>query len=549
MECTVRCHNCGNPVAINALANRYRCADCHGQITIPDNLWKLLLTEAKIKADKLQPGEAAFLSFQDDSSLVLKPMIKLAKPRCPKCENELKGNMDTSDPLKCDTCGFTMPARNMPENRADTGFTSILNEDTCQLKESLNGSCLMIPAAITCPGCGGSQTVDGKERTVTCSYCDTTYMISDDIWRRLHPSEEARPWYLLFKKDKHSIDRSSPWGGINAICTGADDTIYCAGSNREGNAAVFAITREYGLLWMTLLPEKYPPKGIEYITDNRLMVWSNERAEALLYEARDGSLLSAIGGPEPEGSSIHHLDLTSCASLAAGPDGTIIMLVEQSERILRFLPDGTGTATWPGRGIFAPKLRPIYIDRKKNLLTGGRFKAPNRLKNYPSHLPVWTNNCEAAFDGEGSLYLHFPNQLKRSQGYTVLKGGAMVIKYDRRGKIVYKTDIGFHGVKACPFAVDGRGRAYVMIKDINEENPAQAGKIIKVSSDGKDSKVILSFFQDIVFFSCLAVLKNGTIYLGSDDGSMRIYGSDGGQLWRNDRAGEGDAKYVEMYQR
>jgi len=55
------------------------------------------------------------------------------------------------------------------------------------------------PVAYSCPQCAGSLMIDGTDRLVKCSYCETRVYLPDDLWLRLHPAKKKSRWFIGFE--------------------------------------------------------------------------------------------------------------------------------------------------------------------------------------------------------------------------------------------------------------------------------------------------------------------------------------------------------------
>lgn len=126
-------------------------------------------------------------------------------PRCqnPGCAQplppeiiELLETMATS--LACPACGTSTPARGVPD-----WFHGVHATGRFLVGERFAGADFSHQQQQTesvpfhCYHCGGSLTVDGSSRQVSCTYCGNTSMLPDEIWARLHPVAQVEPWYVL----------------------------------------------------------------------------------------------------------------------------------------------------------------------------------------------------------------------------------------------------------------------------------------------------------------------------------------------------------------
>ena len=71
--------------------------------------------------------------------------------------------------------------------------------------------------SVTCPNCGGKLEVTSNSKLVTCDYCNSDFMIDDEIKRmRLDDAEQAG---YEFEKGRQRAILEAEQASVKAMCT------------------------------------------------------------------------------------------------------------------------------------------------------------------------------------------------------------------------------------------------------------------------------------------------------------------------------------------
>lgn len=544
MEITSRCKNCGDAVAINAIVDRIYCTNCSGELIVSSGLWSLFSAEIEGSIHEMHIGEQKSTEIDDQTTGTVRLIYQKTHPQCQECNHLVDyGNIE-NDKIICRNCNCEILKRKSREFKDNKNVKYCLGEDPYQISEAKKKSIIHEPEELECNNCGGILTADGKKRIVVCTYCNTNVVIQDKIWNKLHPSANIRPWYVFFQTTDTKL---KPWtfAEINDIYKAEDDIIYCLGNTKHGDKALWAMTLDNKLIWMKLLTEQNDSyfDGIELLADEKLLLLENEKNEALIYDCKTGNPLGKMGGREPDDAKKHYFDLKRCKSLATDPNGTIVILIHN--RILRYSSSGEGIPTWPeAKNIFGfkknQKLKSIYKYKQglryqyRRYHPPTKYVKPHKLKDYSTVYSRSSGDCKVQVDNEGSMYLLGPVQVMPGSR---IKSGGLITKFDKTGKIVFKTNLNIAGLRGSQPEIDSEGYIYIILNDI-KYNIENNGVLLRVSPDGKEVKTIIRTSYHVLnpLSISFTVDNDGNIYTFSELGEMRIYNSAGQLIQRNEEA-------------
>jgi len=196
VELRTTCPKCGNPVPVNALVPEVHCPTCEHAFPFTADAWHQAFSAfAPVAVGDTDGGP---LTLENGATLTR----AASAPRCGDCDADLPVTSEllAGKPtlIRC-ACGASASVRELPRDLlpgAESYFTHLIGEDPAQLG-IVSGAApdAAEPVIFPCPHCGGSLPVDGTERVVKCSYCETSAYLPDDLWRRLHPVKTIERWY------------------------------------------------------------------------------------------------------------------------------------------------------------------------------------------------------------------------------------------------------------------------------------------------------------------------------------------------------------------
>lgn len=202
IELSIKCPRCDASVHVDTPRQTMVCGKCMSEFDFPVAVWRDTLegTLSGIKNLKTGEGNQSTIFGHFNMSLLYGKLV----PYCPECKRDFdpEGDRD-GDLLKCRDCGTVMAIREAPPwfreavPRAKLvagGKTQTENRPETRLFDSPSGGAV----ALSCPKCGASLLIDGKERLVPCGYCSTRVYLPDDLWLRLHPANVKTRWFIGF---------------------------------------------------------------------------------------------------------------------------------------------------------------------------------------------------------------------------------------------------------------------------------------------------------------------------------------------------------------
>lgn len=207
----VVCESCNNSIPINGFVHEVECPKCLKLTKLKGKLrWQQLLNYHNPSVDvftattKHKLGEGDFGAWQP---VKLKTWRKW--PTCRNCgakideklfEQVISGKRDFS----CKMCSATIPFKPVPEQIKKVFPQVLFSLDPLppdfhkltfkKKREEIN------PVAMQCMTCGGSLKIDGKLRMIPCEFCTSNNYLPDEVWLALHPQQEMKEWFIVFKK-------------------------------------------------------------------------------------------------------------------------------------------------------------------------------------------------------------------------------------------------------------------------------------------------------------------------------------------------------------
>ena len=504
LELKTTCNSCGNPLPLNAFVEEFTCPACNSINKIDNDTWKSLLDEATKDARSFAPGEGRNSQIMGGGGS-FNIMYGSQNPRCSKCKTPIPlDNLDTlsqSPHYKCTKCENIIYVREGSGLKGSfSSFKYFIGEDESLINKGADSSAISEneenkpkPVLFTCPSCGGNLKIDGSERTITCSFCDSSIYLPDDLWHRMHPVKTVSRWYILI--DDSSLPLS--WDELNDAVMDENGTIfYCGVDSDDDNFMLASSDSSLKKKWVRFdLKIENSGTFLSY-GNGKLILWSKDYQPVYNLSVKDGSIVEIIPDkPKVENS----LTMNRPDSLTLCHDGTVIALKE--DKILRLDLNNNPLPVWPEK--------PSHGFLSKIFGGGDEDDSPdvNELKDYPEHIESCASLINTGWDG--SIYF--------LKNYSE----CFLAKYDSSGKKVYCVPLDFEECTGKPHA-DSAGNAYVFGKDKSEKY-----NIVKISADGNDVKIIISGItsKEDSDFDTMIVSKNGEVYVFGDDSCFKAYDS------------------------
>lgn len=539
------CKSCGNPLAINALANDIYCDACNFKNTISEDIWKSILSDNIKEARSFKEGEGQnSKTFTGEFEFSL--LYGKQKARCVKCKTTIPENIFDSfsgNEYTCVKCNNIISIRKPDDfiSKIIPAATFVAGEDINQFNTHVNGIKKpenIKPILFNCPSCAANLEVDGSNRMITCKFCNSKIYLPDDLWHELHPVKTVERWYVL-TDDKNVKGNFLPeFYHLSDVAVDYDGNLFIAGADSESEQFIlWSITSDAKLRWIRNdIKFEYENSGITVTKDNKVYLWNPNKRSLSIFSSKDGSDLPSIKGIDATEENPFTFNLKDCHTLLSDTDNTILAVVNNT--FVRFNNDGTRASLW-------------NIEMNKNeepgffaKLFGGddkHIKIQNKEDDYPPTLKELGNKpkrtageyikMNTGFDG--FIYILDTSSYE-----------GMIAKYSRDGKQIWKKNVPLTQRDCKPFA-DRNGNVYVLGVEKDERR-----QLIKFSPDGDKIDVILDDILEggkLSTEDTLGVAPDGTIYVLCYYEVLKIFAPDLTLKYISDRAKEEDNDKIEEY--
>jgi hypothetical protein len=200
IECSIKCPKCDGAVMLNGPWETAHCNRCQNDIDVPHAFWTDILKDIREETGEggsLAEGEGRNSTiFGTFNTSLLYGRLQV---RCEKCKTpiEVRADVGPGYTHTCGKCGLETNVSPVPAWLAGE-FPGILHLVAAEVQGAEEESAVSGPVALSCPQCGGSLVVDGKDRLVPCEYCKVNVYLPDDLWLRLHPVKTKTRWFVAF---------------------------------------------------------------------------------------------------------------------------------------------------------------------------------------------------------------------------------------------------------------------------------------------------------------------------------------------------------------
>lgn len=205
-EVSWQCPSCKQPLLVNGVTESMHCGACQSVVATPPDFWRDILGDALGYALDWEDGQTTTMTVMNQWGS-LSVFYGRSAARCPSpCDAvvspaELEAALQSGSSCTCTTCGEGVPVRRAPEwfrQALDARVVGLAGE--CHVSETAGSGADPASVRFHCFGCGAAVPLDGKERQVTCAFCQTSLVIPDAIWVRLHPAPKLSRWYVLLSE-------------------------------------------------------------------------------------------------------------------------------------------------------------------------------------------------------------------------------------------------------------------------------------------------------------------------------------------------------------
>lgn len=547
VQFTISCSHCGRPLPVNGAAQTVLCEACHGRTDTPVELWQSLVAQelnASCNMESEKVSEARGMMASVGSYLL---DYGYYAPRCHSCGKilDLQSLLSMYDlgqqAFPCSACGESHRLRCPPE-----WFLGVVPWAKCLVDESLPDADPLAPSGesgiqVACETCGAPISLDGKSRTVVCSYCVNSCLIPDAVWNRLQTASAAKPWYVL-------VDLA---GGVAALPDDIDDFVDLAGISDEETALLWEEDGRYrigranrdGLLrWIAEGFECSDHARLFYVKrSDELWVLDYHNEAVHRFNASTGELILTITNEDDDQMMVSVLDHEN---VAVADDNTLLVYRRWGDgpgKIKRFKKKfnwfrpyrltaediallNTRTGIWEMRRFDAEGRRIALWEGSVDEELNHDMPTWDTMIDRPTQLP---ENAKLESGPDGTLYMIDPERL-------------FVARFDRAG-----TCLGVHrpsqkvvrDVEDCGVSPDGS--LVVMFNHRRKINNEEWSHVGRLGTDGSFEILVgphapkhsYSFGS---WVESVSVAETGSIHI-CDSGfdHLRVLRQDGSLLWRS----------------
>lgn len=517
-ELTAECGKCHQPLPLNGAMESAHCAACQNVAKTPPEFWSDVLAEAT--------GEALGFEEQEgrNSTMIMGKWGMTVKLKYGKLQARCEPDCKTSMPeerirdtlakgggkLFCGACGKSMSVRQPPAwfKTVHPSVAGLVGEQ--HASDSAEGE---DPAQIRfhCYACGAAAALDGKSRSINCTYCHTDLVIPDPIWVRLHPAPTVSRWFaMLDVGDGVSAVPEDCWTFCDLTVDANARMILAYHADDEGQVGhpcrIGALNENGMFDWLQ--------DGVMFSDDAVLMVSPGD-ARIVLIDPEEGFVryldpttgdpVGTVESPESSDSG-ESLNVRDARRLTVDWDGSIVVVKwwdgAGGRCMRRFHATGALLPLWPGMRIGKGE--------------GGDAPDWRSLKDHPVMLP---DDAHIGRGWDGHFYI-VDDKLRH------------VAKYTRDGRLVGVLPTGIdYAAEIEAFDVARDGTMTVLFEHAHELGGSRWAHLLRISADGRVMPWLGPHFAESPLLGQyddkLEVLPDGTAYVGHGLDSLRIIAPDG----------------------
>jgi len=498
LELSLQCSACGGVVPINGFVAEVSCSACERRTPLDDVAWQRLFDEPLRTRGSSPPSVEHAATFQTESG-VFRRVHRFGALACSGCHAALDAAMllphatsPVASGVRCPGCHANVGVRPPPPALAAAGVVALIGESDVHRAHA--------PVPLACTKCGGSLSVDGSSRVVTCTYCQATQYLPSELFLQLRAVPVTR-WSLLFREGaapRAAAAQLASWQQVIDVVADASGNVYAWGMV-DGTGALWSMGPDMALRWRREgLRTDFTRVGLTQIAltpSGHVLVWDGKGADAVA--CADGVTAFRYSGQPGEGQ---RLETHGARALAVDVDASIVFISED-QRLLRTHWHGEPIATW-GEGA------------RVNMSTADSGPAVFELGDQP--LRVRYGLLAASWSGHVCIQSTIEHEQQ-----------CHVACYDRAGKRVFSGK--------CPRSiftnhrplVDAGGNVYVADTNVLEGSPAVT--VYRIDPSGRSVAWLGPRERGGLLGQeeLMACTPNGTLFMVGQEGAMRRFGPDG----------------------
>lgn len=521
---------------MDALVEEILCHSCQNIQKFPYDYWKKSILDSAVSEGFKFKEDEGRNSTEMTGEFTFHITYGRQHPRCPKCKTGLDDSKFTdyakAGNAKCTKCGNEISVREAPDDikKLFPGISYLAGEDS-NMFSSGNQSTITAqsskPIIFTCPSCAGALEIDGKERTVTCKFCNSEIYLPDDLWLRLHPAKTVNRWYMVYD-DKYIKERILDWYELAGCVCDKDGNIYMfSKGDDDDDFTLWSFSKDMKTRWSKVM-KGYDESDTRLVfgMDNSLYLINKGKQNVNKISPSDGAVIKVIKGKEPENEKELAFNIRQCDSMAVDKDGSIIALID--DHILKFDNNGENIPLWEdnGQGGFFGKLSHMFNPDDDS------DPSVKELKNHPVRINSY--DTTVCFDWEGNVFF-----LDTDSG-----DDACLAMYDNKGNKIWNATVPLNQKLAGP-CFDKNGDVYVLGKDKDD-----IMSLVKLSRGSVTWGKIISDVTEGGFLSDedkLVVTPDGMVYCLSYGNAIKIFDQSLKMIYISDDSKDDDKDKLEEH--
>jgi hypothetical protein len=536
IELKTECKYCGTALPLNALVEEILCHSCQKTLNFPYEYWrKSILDSAVSEGLKFNENEG-----RNQTAMTGEYTFHITygrqHPRCPKCKTGLDDSKfveyAAAGNTKCTKCQNEISVREAPENikKLFPGISYLAGEDSDMFSSDKPASVTeqsSKPVIFTCPSCAGALEIDGKERMITCKFCNSEVYLPDDLWFRLHPAKTVNRWYLVYD-DKFVKERILAWYELAGCASDKDGNIYMfSKGDDDDDFTLWSFGKDMKTRWSKIMKGyNESDTWLVFGRDNVIYLINKDKQNVNKISPSDGSVIKVIKGKESSDEKQHVFNIRQCDSMAVDKDGSIIALID--DHILKFDNDGENIPLWEddGHGGFFGKLSHMFNPDDDS------DPSVKELKNRPARINSY--DTTVCYDWDGNIFF-----LDTDSGEE-----ACLAMFDKKGEKTFSSAVPLLEKVGGP-GFDNKGDVYVLGKDKDE-----IMSLVKLSRGSGSWGTIITDVTKGGFLSDeekLVVTPDGMIYCLCYGNGIKIFDQSLKMIYISDDSKEDDTDKIEEH--
>jgi len=539
LEIQTTCTQCEEALNVNALVPAITCEVCGAVNSYPVELWQSILKDVMEEVLKMKKDEETEETTFTRGKRELDITYGRQNPRDPKTETAL----DISTLVAAVDAGyvFANEGQRISVRKVPAEYQAFLPNVTVVVGEEEK----LLPRYTTpaaaprcersvtlhCYNCGNPLIADGSEPEITCDKCHARTTVPDELWEKLHPTQDPHRWYLLFDESKEPLfnteGQAVEWDDVADLIIDENGFLYltCQVGDSE-SVSVVSFTPELGVRWvqseikMPLEDDDDHPARLALVSENRLLLHGGGRGTMYFLSRNDGRVMTKHKFEKSDKKLPPRLAPKMWTSAFQDLDGTWLAYYGTSDIDANDILNGPVRFTLNGEEL------PVCRLSEKGKI-GLFFRIFKKMAGLSA----------VAFVDVGDL----PYRIFDPEVYIQLAGDGtyFFVSYDRLarfardGKKIYFCKVP-EGDNLSRLGVDGEGGAYFISGE----------KLWRISPDGKQTETLSELTRR---GGCLgeeklvARAKDGTLYLFGESTRVRILNHDRRPRYVSKQSREDDA--------